>query len=80
MTRSELVIECIRLFSVVALAACVLFVVLIWGSDSLQLYAVSDVIQVGLDASVIALIAAAGLQIFVAIPLWLYPKFRRSHG
>lgn len=80
MTRSELAIEVIRAWSVVALAACALFLLLIWGSDTLGLEPVSNVLQTALDVSVLALVGAAAAQVLVAFPLWLIPRLRRSHG
>jgi hypothetical protein len=80
MTRSELVIGLIRLFGIVALGACGLFLLLIWGADSAGADTFSYFMQRALDISTIALVVAAGLQVLVALPLWLIPKFRRSHG
>ena len=80
MSRTDIAFEIIRLLTVVAFLVCGLCVLAIWGADTLQLYTVSDVIQVVLDAAVIALIGASALLIVIGIPLWLIPKFRRSHG
>ena len=80
MTRSEIAIELIRAFAILALLLCVLFMLLVWAADSFALEAVSNVLQTALYVSTIALVVAALLQVVVGIPLWLIPKFRRSHG
>jgi hypothetical protein len=80
MTRIEIVITVFRLLGVIALIACVLFLIAMFSFDTLGMDDASHVMQVSLNVAVLALVGAAGLQIVLGIPLWLFQKMRPARG
>ena len=80
MTRSQLALELIRAFAIVALGLWLLFMGAVWAAGTFGFEAASNILQLALYVSTIAVVIGALLQVVVGIPLWLIPKFRRSHG